>query len=398
MKRMSPRRRSDSDELREAHSGSVDGGIVLPACVLVFVGIVMSYSGTAPLALERALPPLFLHHLGASLVGIALALVTMRAPLRVWRLCALPLWAVGVVLLIATLLAGVEVNGATRWFAIPGLALRFQPAELAKLGTLLAVATVVAPSRVRGELATRHSLLALGLALPPIVLLLLQPDFGNAVLLGGLVGLVLVAAGIRLRRLILPTAIAGVGIALYLTNQPYAWRRVSGFLDPWAEYHGAGFQLVQSFIAFGQGGLLGVGLGGGSQKLFYLPEAHTDFVLALVAEELGLVGVLIVLGAFAALLFAGTRIAGQSRDRFGLLLAFSMTMLLTLPAMVNAAVVMGLMPTKGLTLPFLSYGRTSLVICFLALGILLGTARQRDAESPVVQSGRSPHPHRRQPA
>ena len=149
-----------------------------------------------------------------------------------------------------------------------------------------------------------------------------------------------------------------------------------GFLDPYREARGAGWQLVQSYVAFGQGGLLGKGLGNGRQKLDYLPEAHTDFVLALIAEELGLVGVLFVLGGFAALWVAGTRGARRATDRFDLRCAFAMVTLLTIPAFINASVVMGLVPTKGLTLPFLSYGRTSLVVSCFALGILLGVARR----------------------
>ena len=165
-------------------------------------------------------------------------------------------------------------------------------------------------------------------------------------------------------------------VGVYIVNNDYAWRRVTGFLDPFREAQGAGWQLVQSYVAFGQGGLLGQGLGNGRQKLEYLPEVHTDFVLALVAEELGLLGVLFVLGAFAALWLAGTRAARRATDRLDLLCAFGMVTLLTVPAFLNASVVMGLVPTKGLTLPFLSYGRTSLVVSCFALGILLGVARR----------------------
>ena len=163
------------------------------------------------------------------------------------------------------------------------------------------------------------------------------------------------------------------------------------FLDPHADPEGKGFQLLQSFVAFGHGGLSGVGIGGGWQKLFYLPEAHTDFVLALVAEELGLIGVLLVLGAFTALLIAGTRIARQARSRFGLLVAFSVTTLLTVPAIINAGVVMGVLPTKGLPLPFLSYGRTSLVLSCAAVGLLLGLARrQQQSEGRAPRSAQTP--------
>ena len=173
-------------------------------------------------------------------------------------------------------------------------------------------------------------------------------------------------------------------MAAYVALRPYALLRWRGFLAPWQNARAEGFQLVQSFVAFGRGGNLGVGIGDGRQKLFYLPEAHTDFVLALVAEELGLLGVLLVLGAFTALLIAGTRIARRAKSRFALLVAFAVTALLTLPAIVNSGVVMGLLPTKGLTLPFLSYGRTSLVVSCAAVGLLLGIARRQDQSEPRV--------------
>ncbi len=189
--------------------------------------------------------------------------------------------------------------------------------------------------------------------------------------IGFLAGLILLIAGTSLRILAGVGLAAAVGIAGFIATHPYALRRVMTFVDPYADPKGGGFQLVQSFVAFGHGGLFGVGIGNGWQKLFYLPEAHTDFVLALVAEELGLIGVLLVLGAFTALLIAGTRIARQAKSRFALLVAFSVTALLTVPAIVNAGVVMGLLPTKGLTLPLISYGRSSLIVTMVSIGLLL---------------------------
>ncbi|MBW2272047.1 MAG: putative lipid II flippase FtsW [Deltaproteobacteria bacterium] len=373
------RRRADAQALQHpAESGihGLDGGLVVSAGVLITLGVVMSYSTTAPLALGDRIPPLFLNHLAALSLGLCAAFVAALLPIVAWHRLALPLWLIGVVLLIITALLGVEVNGARRWVDLPGLPFRFQPVELAKCATLLAVATVVAPRDGHSELSRGQIWLAGGLTLPPVALLLLQPDLGNAVLLALLVVLMLIVAGIRLRALVLPAVLAAIGIASYLARNPYAMRRVTSFWDPWKDAQGAGFQLVQSFVAFSQGGLSGEGLGNGRQKLFYLPEAHTDFVLSLVAEELGLIGVLVVLCAFTALLVAGTRIARRARARFTLLLAFAATTLLTVPAMVNAGVVMGLLPTKGLTLPFLSYGGSSLVMCCAVLGLLLGIARR----------------------
>ena len=357
-------------------SETPDTGVVISVLLLASMGTVMSYSITATLDLDHSIPPLFLAHLGALVVGIGIAGVVMWTPIERWRQAALPLWLLSMGLLVAVALAGVEVNGAQRWLAVPGLGFRFQPVEICKLTTLLLVAAVIAHRDGHEELSGGRTLVAAGLTLPPVVLLLLQPDLGNAVLLACLVALLVVVAGTRLARLVAPGLLGIAGIALYVASHPYAWRRVTGFLDPWATSRGEGYQLVQSLVAFGRGGIDGVGLGNGHQKLAYLPEAHTDFVLSLVAEELGLIGVLGVLAGFVMLLVAGSRIATRAKDRFTLLVAFGMTMLLTVPGLVNAAVVMGMIPTKGLTLPFLSYGRTSLVVCCVALGLLLSAARE----------------------
>ncbi|MCP5042404.1 MAG: putative lipid II flippase FtsW [bacterium] len=354
----------------------IDSGLLLSATVLIGFGVVMSYSTTAPLSIDDTIPPLFVHHVTALAIGLLAATAAAFVPVVFWHRMAIPIWVLGVALLAATFFFGVEVNGAQRWLPIPGLGFRFQPVEPVKFATLVAVAAIVAPHDGRAQLSRERTLAAAGVALPAITFLLLQPDLGNAVLLTLLVAILLVVAGLPPRQLIAPGLVGAMGLAAYIWRNPYAMRRITAFLDPWDDPQGAGFQLVQSFIAFNQGGLFGVGLGNGKQKLFYLPEAHTDFILSLVAEELGLVGVLLVFGAFAALLISGTRIARRARSRFALLMAFGMTALLAVPAAVNAAVVMGLLPTKGLTLPFLSYGGTSLVICCTLLGVLLGLSRQ----------------------
>jgi cell division protein FtsW len=176
-------------------------------------------------------------------------------------------------------------------------------------------------------------------------------------------------------------------IAVYVALRPYALSRWKGFLAPWQNARAEGFQLVQSFVAFGRGGTFGVGLGDGRQKLSYLPEAHTDFILSVIAEELGLAGVLVVLGAFSALAVAGIRVARRAKSPFAMLVAFAMTALLALPAAVNAGVAMGVLPTTGFTLPFLSFGSNSLVICGLAVGILLRLgAVEAPADPPTIRT------------
>jgi cell division protein FtsW len=370
------------------------GGLVAATAALACIGLVMVWSTTAPFAIEARVPPHFARHLGGLALGGALAFLCMRLPLAVWQRAALPLWGLGVALLGLTLVAGTTVNGAQRWLSIPGLGPVLQPVELAKWATLLATAAALsrepAASRQR-RFRLPVSGLVLGLVALPAALVFVQPDTKGAALLLILVGLQLFVAGVPLRFFMVPAAGLAALFTLALAIYPHVQNRIVAFLDPWANAQAQGFQLVQSFVAFGRGGLGGVGLGNGRQKLFYLPEAHTDFVLSVVAEELGLVGVAIVLGAFAALLAAGVRVASRTRSRFAFLVAFSMTAVVAVPGAINAAVVMGVVPPTGLTLPFVSYGRSSLLVSFAAIGILLGISRREGArreEAPVRAAGR----------
>lgn len=378
------------DPTQPERSPGIDPGIAVATGLLIAIGVVMSYSATAALALDTIIPPLFFDHLVGLAIGGCAATAAYHLPAGWLRHGAMPFYGFCVALLAATLLFGVEVNGAQRWISLPGI--RFQPGELAKCATLIAVAHWLARKDDRREISTRRSVQAAGIALLPAALLLGQPDLGNAVVLVVLSAGLLFIAGTPWPRFVLPGAAGVVLVSVYVVNNDYAWRRILGFLDPFREARGAGWQLVQSYVAFGQGGFLGQGIGNGRQKLEYLPEVHTDFVLALVAEELGLVGVLFVLGAFAALWIAGTRAARRASDRFDLYCAFGMVTLLTVPAFLNASVVMGLVPTKGLTLPFLSYGRTSLVVSCFALGILLGIARRHPAS--IRPNATEPAPRR----
>lgn len=372
-------RRSGAPRLSE-----LDGGILASAALLAGLGTVMIYSTTAPLAMGSPLPPLFLRHLVALALATLLLLGALRVPLSLWRHVALPLWGASVLLLAATFAFGLEANGARRWLAVPGLGLSLQPAELARFATPLAVASLLAEVKPRMD---RLLVLCLALTGLPVLLLLLQPDLGSALLLAALVGALLFVGGMPFSRLAAGGCAVSLGVASYIALRPYAFARWKGFLSPWQSARAEGFQLVQSFVAFGRGGPFGVGLGDGRQKLSYLPEAHTDFILSALAEELGLVGVLIVLGAFAALAVAGVRVARRARSPFPMLVAFAMTALLTLPAAVNAGVAMGVLPTTGFTLPFLSFGSNSLVVCGLATGILLRiSAVDAPPEPPAVRA------------
>ena len=367
-------------------ANALDGGVIASYSILAGIGLVMIYSLTAPLAATSAIPPQFIRQLISLATSLLVLIAALRVPLAVWRRLALPLWGVSSALLLATLVVGIEVNGARRWLELPGL--RLQAAEIAKFATVLAAAVLLtAPSSRRKRL--KPVICAAALCVPPVALLLQQPDFGSSLVLCAAVGVLLFAVGTPMRSLIAPTALAAGGTAVYIALKPYAHVRWIGFLDPWATSTREGFQLVQSFVAFGRGGLFGVGFGGGRQNLYFLPEVHTDFILAGIAEELGLVGVLVVLGAFAAFAWAGGRIAKRAHEPFAALVAIGMTSLIGIPAAINAAVVMGLLPTTGFTLPFVSYGGNSLLICSLAVGILLRIGACEAAPTPTRISGAS---------
>lgn len=364
---------------------AVDGAIVTSAGLLVAIGVVMNYSTTAALAMGDTVPGLALRHWGGVLLAVACAAVTARLPLVFWKRLALPAYGAAVFLLLLTPWLGLEANGAKRWLAVPGLPFSLQAAEPARFAVVLTLAAILARATENGRPRPESLRSAIVLLLLPTGLLLLQPDLGSAIVTLAIAATVLFASGFPLRRLALPALAGLAGAAAYIAARPYAAARLRGFIDPWMHARDEGFQLVQSFVAFGRGGAFGVGLGDGRQKLFYLPEAHTDFILSVVAEELGVVGVWVVLGTFAALALAGLRIAGRAREPYPLLLGTGMTALIVVPAAINAAVVMGLLPTTGLTLPFLSHGSNSLICCAAAIGILVRIAA--DAETTNARPG-----------
>lgn len=317
----------------------------------------------------------FRKHLVAVGGAVMLMLIVSRVRLDLlesWAAVALPVC----LLLLALVLVpgiGVERGGARRWVAAGGLSL--QPSEFVKLGVVLFLARWISRHRdVMKELVPG--------VLPPLIavgacsgLILLQPDFGNAVIIGGLLLLMLHAGGARPAH-VLGLLLGGMaGMVAAVLVAPYRMRRLLAFLDPWEHSQDTGFQLVQSLIAFGSGGVGGVGLGQSKQKMFFLPEAHTDFVFALVGEELGLVGAVVVLGLFAVVAVRGFRIAARHPDSFAALLAFGLTAMLMLSAVVNIGVVLGLLPTKGLPLPFISYGGSALMATMIAVGMLAAVSR-----------------------
>jgi cell division protein FtsW len=282
------------------------------------------------------------------------------------------LLAVAGVLLVAVLFSR-PVNGTRRWFALAGFGV--QPSELAKLAIVLFTALILERRMDRINEVT-YSLLPIALIAGVLVgLILLEPDFGTAVSLLAVIGVMVFSAGLQYRYLFGVGLVMLAGLGVVLVQAPYRVKRILSFLDPWADPLGDGFQIIQSLIAVGTGGVFGRGLMEGRQKLFFLPEPHTDFIYAVIAEEMGLVGALVILACFAVLAWRGLRASSRAADSFGAFLALGITMMLVLQAFVNISVVLGLMPTKGIPLPLVSAGGSSLLINLLGVGVLLNISQ-----------------------
>jgi cell division protein FtsW len=307
--------------------------------------------------------------------------VLYRMPFRRLRALAPTLVVGSLVLLAAVLVVGTSVNGARRWIGAGPLA--FQPSELAKLAIAIWGANYLArkaPPKTLGELARPIGLLVAVFSL----LLLLEPDLGTTIALVLVLAGMLVVSGAPARPLVAGTGIAMTLGLLAIWIEPYRRARVFSFLNPWHDAQGAGFQTVQAMIGLGSGGLFGVGLGQGVQKIFYLPEAHTDMIFAIIGEELGLVGTTALILAYAAFAYVGLRIAIRCRDPFGKRLAAGLTVLVCGQAVINLAAVMGLAPLTGIPLPFVSYGGSSLIVALASVGILLNIAVDHGAAAAQV--------------
>jgi cell division protein FtsW len=353
--------------------------LVLVTLGLVAFGLVMVYSATsAPAALGNGDPSSYLKRQAAyAVVGIALMVVAMRLDYRVLRRAAPTLLAVSFLLCLAVLAMGDTVNGARRWLAVGPLT--FQPAELAKLAVAVWAAAYLAR---RSPRTPRELLRPLGLvALAFSGLLLLQPDLGTTIALALMLGAMLLVAGVPLGTLGGTGALVVSVVLAAIWLEPYRRERLFSFVNPWHDAQGAGFQTLQAMIGLGSGGLFGVGLGQGVQKIFYLPEAHTDMILAVVGEELGLVGTAAVIAAFAAFAYAGLSIALAARDPFAKELATGLTVLVCGQAAINLAAVLGLAPLTGIPLPFVSYGGSSLVVSLASVGVLLNIAAHGERAS-----------------
>jgi len=345
--------------------------------VLVCVGIIMIYSSSSIYAWEKYGDSFYFlkRHLAFLGIGLVLTFLAMLFDYRLLRKHArLILW-LAFILLVLVLIPGIgrEVSGARRWFRFKFIS--FQPSEFANLAVIIYLADFIC--RKGDQIKT----LLKGFVPPMCVLggvsllVLLQPDLGTTIALGSVVLIMLYIAGVR-GKYILSLILCSLPMAYLLVfSVPYRRARIMAFLNPWLDPKGSGFQIIQSQIAIGSGGLFGVGLGHSQQKLFYLPAAHTDFIFSIIGEELGLIGTIGIIVLFMVFIGQGLKIIKNSQDQFGYFLAQGLILMISLKAIVNIGVSCGIFPTKGLPLPFISYGGSSLIFDMVSLGILINIAR-----------------------
>jgi cell division protein FtsW len=347
---------------------------------LIFLGIIMIYSSSGIYAMQVLGDQLFFlkRHVFFVCVGLLASLGCMALDYRDLRKVAKPLLLFSVFLLVMVLIPGIGKSsyGAQRWFKLGPI--YFQPSELTKICVLVYIADFLARKQQEVKRFGKGFLPAL-LVLGAVSLLILkQPDLGSMLLIFSVALIMLFVAGTKLKYL-WALVLAGLpGFYFMVVKVPYRWRRIVAFLDPWEDVHGAGFQLIQSQVAFGNGGFWGVGLGKSVQKLFYLPAAHTDFILSIIGEELGFLGAFLVIALFVCFIWQGSRIAKRTQDLFGYYLSVGIVALIGLQAVINVGVSIGALPTKGLPLPFISYGGSSLVFNMISVALLLNVSRVED--------------------
>ena len=349
-----------------------DKFLVISSVILLTVGVVMVYSTSYIFAMRRFGDGYFFfkRHVFFACVGTLAFICAYKLPLDKYRKLAYPILILTAIGLVAIFIphVGFVAGGARRWVRLGPLT--FQPSEPAKLAVVIFLAYSLSGK------AEKIKNFATGflpnIVIPGIIigLVLLEPDFGTSVCIASVVLIMIFIAGARLKHLGMLALAVVPGAVVVIMKFSYMMSRIKVYLDPWADPAGKGFQMVQSFIAFGNGGLHGVGLGEGMQKLFYLPEAHTDFIMSVVGEEFGLIGVFAIVACFLLLFYCGISIAGKARDLHAKYLAYGVTFMIVLQAALNMGVVLGVLPPKGLPLPFISYGGSALMTILVAMGLV----------------------------
>jgi cell division protein FtsW len=365
-----------------------DKWLFLATLALVCVSVVMVYSASAVMALDRYQQPYYFvtRQVMWALLGLAVLSIIMRVDYRTYRNDQVVWGALGVVaLLLVAVLFSRPINGSHRWFGIGGFGV--QPSELAKVVAVLFTALILDRRMARIN-EVRYSLAPIALITGGLgALILFEPDFGTAAAMAMVVGVMVMAAGLNYRYILGLLALAVPLGYLVLISAPYRMRRWIAFWCPECDPLGDGFHLLQSLIAVGSGGWLGRGLMGGVQKLYFLPEPQTDFIYAVIAEELGLLGATLVVICFCVIAWRGLRAAVSAPDRFGAFLALGITTMVVAQALLNISVVLGLAPTKGIPLPLVSSGGSSLLVNLASIGVLLNISQHAVSESAAVEPG-----------
>jgi cell division protein FtsW len=358
-----------------------DKVLFIATVLLVFLGIVMVYSASEVLARSRFGDPyLFLRKqmMWAALGLGSLALVmrvdyrTYRQPLFIWSSLGL------VTLALVAVLFSPPINNARRWFSVGGLGI--QPSELAKLCAIFFTAWFLERRLTRIN-DFKHAILPIAVVLGPVLaLILLEPDFGTTMAIALTAAMMIFGAGLSYGYFLGTALLALPAVVFLMVSSPYRWRRLITFMNPWNDPLGDGFQIIQSLIAIGTGGFFGKGLTQGVQKLFYLPEPHSDFIYSVIAEELGLVGTILTLVCFCVIAWRGFKVAINAPDAFGSLIAVGLTTMVAMQALINISVVLSMMPTKGIPLPLVSSGGSSLLINLVGMGVLLNVSQHASTE------------------
>jgi cell division protein FtsW len=352
-------------------------GFLLPVLSLIGFGLVQVYSASYMYAAETQKDPLFFFKKQCLFVVAALValVVVSRFSVSFLRRWGWVFWALSSVALVLTFVPhiGARVGGAQRWIDLPW-GLRFEPSEFLKVSLPLLLASLV--NLDESSLERWHWTLILTLLAVPVGLLLVQPDFGSFALIAAVLFGFLLLSGLRWKFVGLTLLMIIPALYFLVMEVDYRRARVAAFLDPWSDPEQKGFQVIQSMLTFSNGGLFGTGLGEGQGKLFFLPEAHTDFTLAVFGEENGFIGFVILMFTFGLIIYRGLRLSWRSEDKFNRTLVFGLSLLFALNVLLNVGVALGFLPTKGLTLPFLSYGGSSLVSMSVLVGLLMNIERQ----------------------
>lgn len=371
----------DNFEYRRTH---FDPWLLFCVIMLVAMGITMNFSASAVLSQEKYGDSYYFlkRTVAFAAIGFAGMAAAVKFSYMRYRAFVYPI-IIGALALVAVVFVpgvGKTIGGATRWIRVGFVA--FQPSEVAKVAMIIFLAYSLEKKarRIRSfAVGFIPHILFMGIV---ALFILYQKDFGSAAIIAFITWVMMFVAGVRFYYLIGMLAAMTPLAVMLVAVSGYRMKRILAFLNPWSDQYGYGFQMIQSFVAFNEGGWFGKGPGQGQQKLFYLPEAHTDFILSVIGEELGLAGVILVVALFCFFCYRGLKIALEAPDLFGRYLGVGCTLLIGLQAILNMGVVMGLLPTKGLTLPFISYGGSSLTVSLVAVGILLNLSTYKKMEEP----------------